>query len=108
MMIRMAATRLSMALLGAWLWLGAAAFAQDAGSKEAAETADKLQALSGQERTDLIARLDDAQVRDLLLFYLGKTAAGSSHGSEPGRGARRRRAERRADPQECVAPSWRA
>ena len=52
MTIHMAATRLCIALLGAWLWLGATAFAQESGSPASQETADKLQTLSGQERTD--------------------------------------------------------
>jgi moderate conductance mechanosensitive channel len=71
----LAAIRLSLAVLCAWLWLGAVALAQDsAPAGEAAATADKLQALNQEQRTDLIARLSDAQARDLLLFYLGKTA----------------------------------
>ena len=47
MTIGMAAIRLSMALLAAWLWLGAVAFAQESGSKQAAETADRLQPFPG-------------------------------------------------------------
>ena len=83
MTIRMAAIRLSMALLGAWLWLGAAAFAQESGSQ--AGRGDGRQAASplraGADRS--VARLDDAQVRDLLLFYLGKTAAAPAAAASP-------------------------
>lgn len=41
----------------------------------ASETAAKLGTLAPQERTELIAKLDDSQVRELLLYYLDKTAS---------------------------------
>jgi small-conductance mechanosensitive channel len=59
------------ALIGLWFLL-AAASAQE--KDQAAETAANLRGLSGQERSDLIAKLDDTQVRDLLLYYLRTSA----------------------------------
>ena len=85
-MICLAAIRPWIILGGVWLWLGAAAFAQDPiqpATDDAATTAEKLQTLTGQERTDLVARLSDAQARDLLLFYLGKTAEAASAPKSP-------------------------
>src|SRR6185503_18098598 len=38
------------------------------------QTAEKLGTLAPQERLDLIAKLDDTQIRELLIYYLDKTA----------------------------------
>jgi small-conductance mechanosensitive channel len=52
----------------------ATALAQEAPAEgDAARTAASLQDLSPQERVDLIAKLDDSQARDLLLFYLAQS-----------------------------------
>lgn len=69
-------------MISALLWLSPAVSAQGSG-EQAEATADKLQALTGDERTDLVARLSDADVRDLLLFYLGKTPDAPSAAGSP-------------------------
>jgi small-conductance mechanosensitive channel len=63
------------ALLGAWLLVGSV-FAQDAGpSNGSAAIAAKLEGLTAEERTSLIAKLDDVEARDLLLHFLSQSAA---------------------------------
>ena len=60
-----AAARCSLALLLAWLLLGVAYAQQPAPPTSASETATTLGGLTSEERVDLIARLDDQQVREL-------------------------------------------
>jgi hypothetical protein len=57
------------ALLAVWLCLCCvpAAWAQDSTAAEPAATAETLRELSAEERTGLVARLSDEQIRGLFL-----------------------------------------
>src|SRR5688572_31599106 len=71
------------ALLAIWLCYAPAARGQESTGAESAATADTLTELSAAERTHLIARLSDAQVRELLLVYLGRTGGDPSAAKNP-------------------------
>jgi small-conductance mechanosensitive channel len=70
------------ALLASCLFLAPAAIAQEADSSDAAKTAAKLPELTAAERTDLVAHLSDEQIRDLLLYYLGRAPAGAEEDAD--------------------------
>jgi small-conductance mechanosensitive channel len=66
------------ALLSAWLCVGYAIAQSTGASDKSAEIAASIDGLSAQERTDLIAKLDDEQARDLLLHFLERSGVPSA------------------------------
>src|SRR5215470_4048969 len=71
-----ALTRCALVAVFMTVLLAGAAFAQaGAESPKVSDTAQKLGTLAPQERLDLIAKLDDTQARELLLYFLDKTAS---------------------------------
>jgi len=81
--VRAAAARCLLAVFAAWLLLGSAYPQQPAPTALASETAAKLGTLTSQERVDLIAKLDDQQVRELVLYYMGQMAPSAAPQNRP-------------------------
>ena len=80
------AARSFLAVLVAFLLVGSAC-PQNASSQPpstpASETAAKLGTLTTAERTELIAKLDDQQVRELVLYFMGQTAPAATPQNRP-------------------------
>jgi small-conductance mechanosensitive channel len=81
--LRAVVARYLLAVFAVWLLLGSAYSQQPPAPTPASETAAKLGTLTSQERIDLIAKLDDQQVRELVLYYLGQLAPPATPQSRP-------------------------
>src|SRR5687768_5405249 len=87
MRINRAAMPFFLAVWGVLICLGSGVLAQESTEEESSQaegTANKLEELTADGRTDLVARLSDEQIRDLLLYYLGQREAGSAGKSPVG------------------------
>jgi small-conductance mechanosensitive channel len=81
--LRAIVARYFFAVFAVWLLLGSAYSQQPPAPTPASETAAKLGTLTSQERIDLIAKLDDQQVRELVLYYLGQLAPPATQQNRP-------------------------